>query len=67
LGARVLVKGGTNTIYNIIIKFWECLTINYVVNATWDILLGFYIFKGERLKDDYIQLYKPRTYMVMQK
>jgi len=29
-------------------------------------LLGFYIFKGERIHDDYIQLYKPRTYMAMQ-
>jgi hypothetical protein len=31
------------------------------------VLLGFYIFKGERQKDDYIRFYKPYTYMVMLK
>lgn len=35
--------------------------INYVVNATF----GFYIFRGEKLRDDYIKLYKPSIDMAM--
>jgi hypothetical protein len=42
------------------------LTINCVVNATRTSLPRFYIFRKERICDAYIQLYKPRTYMVMQ-
>jgi hypothetical protein len=48
-GARVLGKRGTNTTYDNIPKFWEWLTINYVMNATRDLLLRFYIFKSEGL------------------
>jgi hypothetical protein len=32
-----------------------------------EVFYKFYIFKGERLGDDYIKLYKPKTYMAMQK
>ncbi len=62
-----MAKRVTNTIYDVIPKFWEWLTVNYVVNAIGDILLWFYIFKGEQLRDDHIQLCKPGTYMAMQK
>ncbi len=62
-----MAKRGTNTINDIIPKFWEWLTINCVVNVTGDILLRFYIFKGEWLRNDYIQFCKPRTYMAIQK
>jgi hypothetical protein len=41
--------------------------VNYVVNVTRGVLFGFYIFKGERLKDDYIKLYKLGICMVMRK
>jgi hypothetical protein len=61
----VLAKKGMNTIYNIIPESWEWLTINCAMNVTMDILLGFYIFKGEWLQANYTQLYKPRTYMAM--
>jgi hypothetical protein len=37
-----------------------------MVNATRTTLPRFYIFKGNRIHDDYIQLYKPGIYMVMQ-
>jgi hypothetical protein len=37
------------------------------MNVACDMLLRFYIFKGERLQDDYIQFCKPRTYTTMQK
>jgi hypothetical protein len=42
-------------------------SINYVVSATRGVLPKFCIFRGERLRDDYIRLYKPNTYMVMPK
>jgi hypothetical protein len=62
-----LARRKSNAVYNIIPKSWEWLTINYAINFVGGVLLGFYIFKGERLKDDYIKLYKPSTWMVMQK
>jgi hypothetical protein len=62
-----LARRKSNAIYNIIPKSWEWLTINYAINVVGGVLLSFYIFKGERLKDDYIKLYKPSIYMVMQK
>jgi hypothetical protein len=37
-----------------------------VVNATKTTLPRFYIFRGEKIHDNYIQLYKLRTYMAMQ-
>jgi hypothetical protein len=36
-----------------------------VVNAFEDFLLGFFIFKGERIKNDYIINCKPQTCIVM--
>ncbi len=53
--------------YNTAPKSREWLTINYAVNATRTILLGFYILRGEWLCDYYIKLYKSRTYITMQK
>jgi len=56
-----------NAIYNIIPKSWEWLTINYEINVVGGVLPNSYIFKGEKLKDDYIKLYKPSICMVMEK
>jgi hypothetical protein len=53
-------------VYNTIPKSKEWLIINCVVNAIGTTLPGFYIFEGENVRDDYIQLYKPRTCMAMQ-
>jgi hypothetical protein len=53
-------------VYNTIPKSKEWLTINYVVNAVRTTLPWFYIFKGERIQNEYIQFYKPRIYMAMQ-
>jgi hypothetical protein len=36
-------------------------------NATRGVIPRFYNFKGERLRNDYIKLCQPRTYMAMQK
>jgi len=53
-------------VYNIIPKSREWLIINCVVNVVRTTLPRFYIFKGERICDDYIQLCKPGTCMAMQ-
>jgi len=52
--------------YNIIQKSKEWLIVNCVVNATGTTLLGFYIFRREKIHDNYILFCKPRTYMAMQ-
>jgi hypothetical protein len=53
-------------IHDIIIsKFREWLIVDYVINVVGGVLTSFYIFKGERLRDDYIKLCKPSICMVM--
>jgi hypothetical protein len=42
-------------------SLWNC-----AMNVVGFIILRFYIFIGERLWDDYIKFYKPRTCMAMQ-
>jgi hypothetical protein len=61
-----LAEKGSQTIYNILPKFRKQLTINCVVNVVALVLLGFYILRGKKLHDDYIQQCKPRTCMAMQ-
>jgi hypothetical protein len=58
---KVLAKRGSNYIY-IIPKSWEWLIVNYVMNGIGEVLLRFYIFKAERLRNDFIKFY-----MVIQK
>jgi hypothetical protein len=62
-----LARKTSNAIYNTIPKFWEWLTLNNEINATKGVLLGFYIFRGEKLRDDCIRLYKLGICMAMQK
>jgi hypothetical protein len=62
-----LARRGSNVVYIIIPKSQEWLTINCATNDTGDVLLGFYIFRGERLRDDYINFCKLGTCMEMQK
>ncbi len=52
--------------YNTIPKSKAWLNVNYVVNATRTTLSRFYIFRGEKIRDDYIQFCKLGTYMAMQ-
>jgi hypothetical protein len=59
--ARVLVKQGSQEVYNVIPKFQEQLILNYVIN------IKKFIFKVENLQDNYIKLCKLRTCMEMQK
>lgn len=63
----IQIKKGSNVIYSAIPKSWEWLTINCVINIVGGVLLWFCIFKGERLHDDYIKLYKLGICITMQK
>jgi hypothetical protein len=47
-------------------KSWEWLIINRVINVVGSILPRFYIFKRERLKDDYSKLNKSGTCITME-
>ncbi len=62
-----MARKGSNAVYNINLETWEWLIVNCMVNATRDVLHGFYIFRGERLRDDYIKLCKLGTCMEMLK
>jgi hypothetical protein len=66
-GTRILARKRSNAVYSTIPKSQEWLTINYVVNVIGGVLLGLYIFRGERLQNDYIKLCKLRICMIMQK
>jgi hypothetical protein len=48
-GAQVLAKRGSQQVYRTIPKSKEWMTVNCTVNAIGSVLLGFYIFKGERI------------------
>jgi hypothetical protein len=63
----MLAKRESQQVYNTIPKSREWMTIIYVVNATGGILLNFCIFKGEKIKEDYIQQCRPRSCVAMQK
>jgi hypothetical protein len=62
-----LARRRSIAVYNIIPKSQEWLIVNCVVNVVGGVLFGFYIFKGERLKDDYIKLCKLGICMAMPK
>jgi IS4 transposase len=62
-----LARRGSNAIYSTIPKSREWLVVNYAINVVGGVLLGFYIFRGEKLRDDYIRLYKLGTCMAMYK
>jgi len=47
-------------------KSRKWLIVNYVINVAGTTLPRLYIFKGKKIRDDYIQLYKLRIYMAMQ-
>jgi hypothetical protein len=53
-------------VYSTIPKSQEWLPINYVINIARLALPRFHIFRGKRLKDDYIKLCKSGTCMAMQ-
>ncbi len=63
----MLAKRGSQQVYNTIPKSREWMIVNCVINVIGGVLLGFYIFKGERIKEDYIQQYKLGSCMAMQK
>jgi hypothetical protein len=50
----MLTKIGSQQVYNTIPKSKDWLIITYAINDAWGFLLRFDIFKGERIKDDFI-------------
>jgi len=64
--ARVLTKKGSHQVYNTIPKSKEWLTINCAMNAIEGLILRFYIFQGERIRDDCIKHYKFGICMAVQ-
>jgi hypothetical protein len=62
-----LARRGSHKVYNTIPKSKEWLIINYVVNAIGGSLPRFYIFRGYRIKENYIKHCKEGTCMVMQR
>ncbi len=61
-----MAKQGSQQVYNTMPKSREWLIVNYIINVVGTTLLGFYIFRGEKIHDDYIQLYKLGKCMAMQ-
>jgi len=64
--ARVLAKKGSHQVYSPIPKSKKWLTINYAMNVARGLILGFYIFQGERIRDDYMKYCKFGTCMAIQ-
>jgi hypothetical protein len=62
----MLTKRGSQQVYNTIPKSKEWMIVNCAINAVGNIF-GFYIFKGERIRKDYIQQCMPGFHMAMQK
>jgi hypothetical protein len=65
VGARVLAKRGPHMVYKTIPKSHEWLIVNYVINVVGKFLPGFYNFKGERLRNNYMKFWKLGTCMAM--
>jgi hypothetical protein len=65
LGTIIIINKGSHQVYDTIPKSKEWLTINCATNATRGSIPRFYIFWGERVKDDYIKHYKLGTCMPM--
>ncbi len=52
---KIPARRRSHIIYNIILKSYKWLIVNYVMNVKGTILPRFYIFQGERMCDDYIK------------
>jgi hypothetical protein len=50
-------------VYNTILKSKEWLNVTYAINIGARFLPQFYILWGEKIKDDYVKNYKPKTCM----
>ncbi len=58
MDAKVLAKQNSQQVYNIIPKFREWSIVNCIVNIVGISLPRFYIFRGKKMQDDYIQFNK---------
>jgi hypothetical protein len=60
-------KKGSYHAYNTIPKSREWLSLHCAINVIWSSLLGFYIFRGENIRNNYIKNCRTRTCIVMQR
>jgi hypothetical protein len=58
LGAKVLARKGSHHVYRTIPKSREWFIVNCVVNVTEVSMLKYYVFRGERMKENYIRNFK---------
>jgi hypothetical protein len=65
-GARVLAKKGVRSVYLIIPKEGEWLSVLVCVKATGYHIPSFYIFRGKSFQRDYIKKYEDNASMAMQ-
>jgi hypothetical protein len=65
-GARVIAKRESHQVFNTIPKFKEWLTTNCAMNVTRGSIPGFYIFRSEKIIDEYIKHYKFGTCIAIQ-
>jgi hypothetical protein len=65
-GARVLAKKGVRSVYLIIPKEGEWLSVLVCVKATGYHIPSFYIFSGKSFQRDYIKKYEDNASMAMQ-
>ncbi len=63
----MLAKCDSQLVYNTIPKSKEGVTMNCAINALRGFLPTFYIFRGEKLQEDYIKDYKLGIGMEMHK
>jgi hypothetical protein len=65
-GGRVLAKTGVQSVYSIIPKEWEWLSVLVCVNVAGYHIPSFYIFRGKSFQRDYIKHCEDNASMAMQ-
>ena len=65
-GRQVWTKKGTRSIHTLLPNEREWLIVLTCINAAGKHILGFYIFRGKRIRDNYIRFCKDGAAMAMQ-
>ncbi|KAI5058360.1 hypothetical protein GOP47_0026530 [Adiantum capillus-veneris] len=66
-GMKILAKKGTKSVYGITCDSREWMTVLCCVNAAGHAIPSYYIFKGSRMSDNYIEDCEAGPAMAMQK
>ena len=64
-GGRVWTKRGTRSVHSLLPNEHECLTVLTCINVAGQDIHGFYIFRGKRIRDNYISFYEDGAAMAM--